>query len=135
LVNIVKCTACLILLQRALRGFAARPFSETSLTNPPGLINDDIVDLIPALRAFARTMYPKASDADDLVQTTLTRAIANVDHFKPDADLKAWLFSIMRYTFARAQREPRIPQLLLRAATPGTVTAIAGPDRARRSLH
>lgn len=58
-----------------------------------------IVDLIPALRAFARTFYRDPTDADDLVQETLTKGIANIDKFEPGSRLKSWLFTIMRNSF------------------------------------
>ena len=58
-----------------------------------------IVDLIPALRAFARTFCRDQSDADDLVQETLTKGIANIDKFEPGTRMKSWLFTIMRNTF------------------------------------
>jgi RNA polymerase sigma factor (sigma-70 family) len=59
----------------------------------------DVVDLIPALRAFARTFCPEPSDADDLVQETLTKGLANLDKFEPGTRMKSWLFTIMRNTF------------------------------------
>ncbi|TIS72864.1 MAG: RNA polymerase subunit sigma-70, partial [Mesorhizobium sp.] len=37
-----------------------------------------IVDLIPALRAFARSFCRVPDDADDLVQETLTKGLANI---------------------------------------------------------
>ncbi|HEX2148498.1 MAG TPA: sigma-70 family RNA polymerase sigma factor [Pseudorhizobium sp.] len=59
----------------------------------------DIVRLIPALRAFARTFCRNPTDADDLVQETLMKALANLDKFEPGTKLKSWLFTIMRNTF------------------------------------
>ncbi|OEC96217.1 MULTISPECIES: sigma-70 family RNA polymerase sigma factor [unclassified Rhizobium] len=59
----------------------------------------EVVELIPALRAFARTFHRNSTDADDLVQETLTKALANIDQFDPDTRLKSWLFTIMRNTF------------------------------------
>lgn len=66
-----------------------------------GIANEQtaIVDLIPALRAFARTFCRDPSDADDLVQETLTKGIANIDKFEPGTRMKSWLFTIMRNTF------------------------------------
>lgn len=58
-----------------------------------------IVTLIPALRAFARTFHKDPDSADDLVQETLTKAIANIDKFEPGTRMKSWLFTIMRNTF------------------------------------
>ena len=59
----------------------------------------EIVALIPALRAFARTFYRETSEADDLVQETLTRALASLHQFEPGSSMKSWLFTIMRNTF------------------------------------
>lgn len=59
----------------------------------------DVVALIPALRAFARRFCKDSSDADDLVQETLTKAIAKLDSYEHGTRLKSWLFTIMRNTF------------------------------------
>jgi RNA polymerase sigma factor (sigma-70 family) len=57
------------------------------------------VDLIPALRAFARTFCSDPTDADDLVQETLARGLANLDKFEAGTRLKSWLFTIMRNAY------------------------------------
>jgi RNA polymerase sigma-70 factor (ECF subfamily) len=59
----------------------------------------EVVELIPALRALARTFCHKPEETDDLVQETLTKAQANLDKFEPGTRLKSWLFTIMRNTF------------------------------------
>lgn len=61
--------------------------------------NAEIVRLIPALRAFARTFHRDPSEADDLVQETLIKGLANIHRFEPGSSLKSWLFTIMRNTF------------------------------------
>jgi RNA polymerase sigma factor (sigma-70 family) len=61
--------------------------------------DNEIVSLIPALRAFARTFYRDPSDADDLVQETLTKALAKIHQFAEGTSMKSWLFTIMRNTF------------------------------------
>ena len=58
-----------------------------------------IVELIPALRAFARTFCRNPTDADDLVQDTLMKALNGFDGFQPGTRLKSWMFTIMRNTF------------------------------------
>jgi RNA polymerase sigma factor (sigma-70 family) len=58
-----------------------------------------VVDLIPALRAFARTFCRVPDDADDLVQETLAKGLANLDKFERGTRLKSWLFTIMRNTY------------------------------------
>jgi RNA polymerase sigma-70 factor (ECF subfamily) len=58
-----------------------------------------IVEMLPALRAFALTFYRDRTDADDLVQETLVRALGAFDTFEPGTRLKSWLFTIMRNAF------------------------------------
>lgn len=69
----------------------------------------EIVRLLPALRAFARTFHKDRDEADDLVQETLSKGLANMHQFRPGTSMKSWLFTIMRNTFytqiKRSQRE------------------------------
>lgn len=51
---------------------------------------------IPALRRFARALVRDVDGADDLVQSTLERAIRNRSHWRGDGSLNAWLFTILR---------------------------------------
>lgn len=69
--------------------------------------HSELVSLLPALRAFARTFHRHPSDADDLVQETLTKAIRHADKFTPGTNMKSWLFTIMRnecYSAARTMK-------------------------------
>jgi RNA polymerase sigma-70 factor, ECF subfamily len=63
------------------------------------LLEEQVVDLIPALRAFARTFTSASFEADDLVQETLFRALRSIEQFEPGTSLKSWLFTIMRNAF------------------------------------
>jgi RNA polymerase sigma factor (sigma-70 family) len=63
------------------------------------LLMPDVLESIPALRGYARALTRNSHDADDLVQDTLTKALANIDRFEPGTRLRAWLFTIMRNTF------------------------------------
>ena len=65
----------------------------------PAAPRAEIVRLIPALRAFARTFYRDTSEADDLVQETLMRALSSIHQFRPGTSMKSWLFTIMRNAF------------------------------------
>lgn len=73
-------------------------------------LNEPIIELIPALRAFARSLTRDADEADDLVQETLMKAIANSDKFEPGTHLHSWLFTILRNSFStryvKMKREP-----------------------------
>src|ERR1700756_79369 len=72
---------------------------------------DSVVQLIPALRAFAWSLSHNASDADDLVQETLIKAWSHRDRFEPGTNLRAWMFTILRNTYyttvVRRRREVR----------------------------
>ena len=71
------------------------------------MVRDDIVALLPDLRAFARFMCREREAADDLVQNTVLAALDKQAQFEPGTNLKGWLFTIMRnrfYSDLRAQR-------------------------------
>ena len=57
---------------------------------------EDLVAAIPMLRGFARSLSGNRDRADDLVQETLAKAIANRDKYRPGTNLHAWLVTILR---------------------------------------
>ena len=63
---------------------------------------DQVVGMIPALRAFAWSVSRNGADADDLVQDTLIKALSHRDRFQAGTNLRAWLFTILRNTFYTA---------------------------------
>lgn len=77
-----------------------------------------IIELLPALNAFARRFHAAHSDADDLIQETVMKALSNLEKFEDGTSLKSWLFTIMRNAFcsryASAKRE-----------APGSVECVA----------
>ncbi|CAM3289744.1 sigma-70 family RNA polymerase sigma factor [Paracoccus nototheniae] len=62
-------------------------------------MSDNVLDHIPALRAYARSLCKHGQDADDLVQETLLRAIEHADKYQSGTYMRAWLFTIMRNRF------------------------------------
>jgi RNA polymerase sigma-70 factor (ECF subfamily) len=64
----------------------------------------DLLDLIPFLRAFARSLCGNQETADDLAQETLVKAWQARDMFAPGTNLKAWLFTILRNQFYSDRR-------------------------------
>ncbi|MBN9669414.1 sigma-70 family RNA polymerase sigma factor [Roseibium aggregatum] len=65
----------------------------------------DLVASIPRLRAFARSISGNRDRADDLVQETLAKAIANKDKFTEGTNLTAWLITILRNQYYSAGRK------------------------------
>lgn len=72
-------------------------------------LREDIVALLPQLRAFARTLTAgNAAFSDDLVQDTVVKALQASDRFAEGTNLKAWLFTILRNNFLSAMRSKRV---------------------------
>ncbi len=63
-----------------------------------------IVEHIPALRRYARTLTGNAWAADDLVQDTLERACSKWRLWIVGSDLRAWLFTLMHNIFVNQVR-------------------------------
>src|SRR5512134_4166647 len=68
-------------------------------------LRDAVLAAIPKLRAFAISLSGNVDRADDLVQETMLRALANIDSFQPGTNLQAWLFTILRNLFRSEYRK------------------------------
>ncbi|MEM6682373.1 MAG: RNA polymerase sigma factor [Pseudomonadota bacterium] len=81
------------------------------MTNQTG----QIIGAIPRLRRFAYSLTGNTSDADDLVQACLEKALKNRTKYTDTGDIAPWLFKIMKNTFidhTRAQaRRPAFVEL------------------------
>src|SRR3989442_4892153 len=68
-------------------------------------VRDAMLAAVPSLRAFAISLCGNVDRADDLVQETLLRAMANIDSFQPGTNMSAWLFTILRNLFRSEYRK------------------------------
>ena len=68
---------------------------------------EGIIELVPDLRAFGRSLTREHARADDLVQDTIVKALSNKDKFKEGTNLRAWLFTILRNTFYSSKRKQK----------------------------
>lgn len=59
-------------------------------------VRRQIVALLPRLRRFGRAITRHASDADDLVQIAIERALLRHEQWRPEAPFHSWMFGIMR---------------------------------------
>lgn len=70
-------------------------------------LKDDLLALIPNLRAFAFSLSGNHERASDLVQETLLKAWSHLDSFQQGTNLRAWLFTILRNSFFSELRKAR----------------------------
>jgi RNA polymerase sigma-70 factor, ECF subfamily len=63
------------------------------------LFRDQLVALLPSLRAFSRGLCGHREMADDLAQDTIMRAWAARESYTQGSNFRAWMFMIMRNQF------------------------------------
>jgi len=66
---------------------------------------EQMIALIPSLRAFARGLCRHRELADDLAQEAMARAWAARDSFTPGTNFRAWMFMIVRNQFYSTVRK------------------------------
>lgn len=70
-------------------------------------IDDQLREVIPRMRRFAISLTRNPSTADDLVQSSLEKALTAWADKRPEGDLRAWLFAILYRQFLDAHRRSR----------------------------
>jgi RNA polymerase sigma-70 factor, ECF subfamily len=63
------------------------------------LFREQLVALLPSLRAFSRGLCGNRDMADDLAQDTMMRAWAARESYTQGSNFRAWMFMIMRNQF------------------------------------
>ena len=66
-----------------------------------------LIALLPNLRRFAISICRSRDIADDLVQTTCEKALANRDSYQPGTRMDAWLFRILRNSWIDRTRRQK----------------------------
>ena len=66
---------------------------------------EELVEHLPAMRAFALSLTRNGSTADDIVQDTIVKAWTRIDQFEVGTNMRAWLFTILRNTFYSMRRK------------------------------
>jgi RNA polymerase sigma-70 factor, ECF subfamily len=66
-----------------------------------------IEENIPSLRRYAWSLLRNSSDADDLVQDCLVRALDNLGTVRSEGQLRPWLFAIMHNLYVNRWRRTR----------------------------
>lgn len=74
-------------------------------TDPDRIFRNQLVALVPSLRAFARGLCGHREMADDLAQDTMMRAWAARESYTQGTNFRAWMFMIMRNQFYTTVRK------------------------------
>jgi RNA polymerase sigma-70 factor (ECF subfamily) len=69
---------------------------------------EDLLECVPHLRAFAWFLAKNRDRADDLVQDTIVRALTAAHQFHVGTNLKAWMFAILRNLHYNEVRKNRV---------------------------
>ena len=75
------------------------------MTNDTTSFQGELVSLLPRLRRFALALARSRDAAEDLLQSTVEKAIRNAGSFDPKRRLDSWLYKIMQNTWLDTRRE------------------------------
>jgi RNA polymerase sigma-70 factor (ECF subfamily) len=103
---------------------------------PPRVIDEardaifkkELVQLIPHLRAFARTLTGDPTAADDLAQDAMMKAWDARASFQLGTNMKAWTFMILRNQFYSEKRRSWRQSQLDQEAAERTLVAVDDPE-------
>ena len=66
----------------------------------PGMdVRDQVTELVPHLRRYARALGTNDISSDALVSATLERAQGQLERYSPEVNLRVWLFSLMHDSY------------------------------------
>src|SRR5471032_3213973 len=88
----------------------------------------ELVQLIPHLRAFARSLAGDPAAADDLAQDAMMKAWDARASFEMGTNMKAWTFMILRNQFYSEKRRAWRQTQLDQEAAERTLVAIDNPE-------
>ena len=88
----------------------------------------ELVQLIPHLRAFARTLTGDPASADDLAQDAMMKAWDARTSFQMGTNMKAWTFMILRNQFYSEKRRSWRQSQLDQEAAERTLVAVDNPE-------
>ena len=88
----------------------------------------ELVQLIPHLRAFARTLTGDPASADDLAQDAMLKAWDARASFQMGTNMKAWTFMILRNQFYSEKRRSWRQSQLDQEAAERTLVAVDDPE-------
>jgi RNA polymerase sigma-70 factor (ECF subfamily) len=83
------------------------------------VFNKNVSDAKVVLKPFAIKLTRNVTEAEDLVQETILKAISNYNKFQEGTNLKAWLYTIMKNIFINEYRK-KLRSNIISDATPNS---------------
>ena len=93
-----------------------------------GYDQQELIPLIPHMRGFARMLCRDSTEADDLTQEALARALKSRGAFRTGTSLKSWLFTIVRNQFYSDKRRSWRIAPLDQTMAEETLVALSNPS-------
>jgi RNA polymerase sigma-70 factor, ECF subfamily len=121
------------------RAKAERPAAGTS-GSPPGAGDHERFEALalPHLESLYRTglrMTRKREEAEDLVQETFMKAFRSFRTFKPDTNIRAWLFKILTNSYINRYRKQQNQPSRTRFEDVAAFLASAEAEQTTHSVH
>lgn len=70
-------------------------------------LQNELLECLPQMRAFAYYLVRDPERVDDLVQEATVRVLTSADQFQPGTNFKAWVFTIIRNLYLNDLRKAR----------------------------
>lgn len=96
---------------------------------PSSPFEAQLAEQIAALRRYALVLTRSRTEAEDLVQDCLTKALSSADQWQPGTDLRAWLFRILYTCHVSLLRKQQVRARAQQGEVPETA---ADPEQPRR---
>ena len=94
------------------------------MTDPADALRQEMLALLPRLRRFARSLTANPSDADDLVQDTVERALKRLSTFEAGTRLDSWMYKIAQNLWIDRRRSAQVRTAV---SGDGQIEHVAGP--------
>jgi RNA polymerase sigma-70 factor, ECF subfamily len=94
------------------------------------------IEHLDGLFSYAMTVTRNRTEAEDLVQETYVRAMNAIANLRPDSNLKAWLFTILRNVWLNQLRKRHGgPQMVEIEGAEGIANSIVEPSKDSLELY
>jgi RNA polymerase sigma-70 factor, ECF subfamily len=71
-------------------------------------LHSELLSLLPRLRRFALSLTGSIDDAEDLLHSTVEKALSRLEQFDPNTNLDRWMFRICKNTWLDEWRHRKV---------------------------